>query len=295
MANPVYIMLNFYILLSFFLFIPKNFLANSDIINMRINLAISCRDCEYIPKVPNAGKIVSIDNTLFQVMHNGIYVLYGAYHGQWMSKIIQALRGHHEPQEEKVFYEVLKTMPNSATMIELGSSWSYYSMWFHKFVLNAKNYMIEPNFEKLDIGKKHFYFNNMQGSFFNAFLGKSSDKNAIFVDWDNKQYQIPRICIDDFVEENDIEFIHILHSDIQGAEYDMLLGSKQTILNNKIGYVFISTHGDCHDKCLNFLTKTNFHIIAEHSCQESYSVDGLIVARHKNYQGLNFVEISKKK
>ncbi len=260
----------------------------------RVNTTIRCRDCDYIPKVPNAGHVMDIDGIQVQVMHNGIYVMYGAYHGDWMGKIIKELKGHHEPQEEKIFYEALKTIPNSATMIELGSYWSYYSMWFNKSVPNAKNYMIEPNPKKLAIGEKNFLLNNIDGIFFWAFLGKNSDKNSTFIDWDNKHYKVPKICIDDFVKENNIEYIHILHSDIQGAEYDMLLGCKETILNEKIGYLFISTHGgDRHSKCINFLTNNNFHIVAEHSAEESYSADGLIVAKHKSFPILNFIEISK--
>jgi len=33
-----------------------------------------------------------------QIMHNGILIKRGSYHGEWMSEIIQKLRGHHEPQ-----------------------------------------------------------------------------------------------------------------------------------------------------------------------------------------------------
>lgn len=261
--------------------------------NDRVTTTISCRDCEYIPKVPDAGTTLDSNGTTVQVMHNGLYIIHHAYHGQWMSTIIKALKGHHEPQEEKVFYEALKTIPDAATMIELGSSWSYYSMWFNKEIPHARNYMIEPHQKKLALGEKHFSLNNMHGLFFNAFIGRNSDANTIFTDWDTTQYNLPRICIDDFVKEHAIEFIHLLHSDIQGAEYDMLLGCQETILKGKIGYIFISTHGNNHAKCLHFLQNNGFHIVAQHSIAESYSADGLIVARHKNFAGLDFVNVSK--
>ena len=259
----------------------------------RINLAASCHDCDYIPKVTNAGNIEIYNGVPVQIMHNGVRVLLGGYHGNWMSTIISILKGHHEPQEEKVFYEVLKTIPNKATMIELGSSWAYYSAWFNKAIVGAFNYMIEPHPEKLALGKKNFVLNDMVGTFYNAFIGSTTDRNAVFIDWDEKEFILPKICIDDFVMENKINFIHILHSDIQGAEYEMLLGAQKTMLDKKIGYIFISTHGNWHKQCYNFLKNFDFIIIAEHTPQESYSGDGLIVGRHSSYPGLNYIEISK--
>ena len=95
---------------------------------------------------------------------------------------------------------------------------------------------------------------------------------------------------------NKIEFIDILHSDIQGFEYDMLLGSAQTIKENKIGYVFISTHGnDVHYKCLHFLVQHKFKILCDADEYETYSLDGLIVARAEHYKGLDKIEISLKR
>lgn len=77
----------------------------------RIIATVSCNDCKSIPKVKNAGKVFS-GKKKYQLMHNGIKIVYGRYHGLWMAEIIRILKGHHEPQEEKVFYEVLKRVPN---------------------------------------------------------------------------------------------------------------------------------------------------------------------------------------
>lgn len=41
-------------------------------------------------------------------MHNGVKVIAGGYYGSWMTEIIRLLQGHHEPQEERVFYENIK-------------------------------------------------------------------------------------------------------------------------------------------------------------------------------------------
>ena len=259
----------------------------------RVKTTISCKDCSHIPKVIDAGKVT--DN--IQTMHNGIKIIKDCY-SPWQTEIIKTLNGHHEPQEEKVFFEVLKTIPAKGTMIELGSYWAYYSMWFKSVVPNAHNYMIEPNPAKLEVGKKNFNINNYTGTFINGFIDKYTDLNTTFTDWDEKQYNVPQLCIDDLVEEYKIPFIHILHSDIQGSEYKMLLGAKKTISQNKIGYIFISTHATAenpHQKCLEFLKKNNFHIIASHTIAESFSGDGLIVAQSPAVKETMNVVISKNK
>ena len=44
----------------------------------------------------------------YQLMHNGIKIIQDCYYGSWITTLIEILKGHHEPQEEKVFYEILK-------------------------------------------------------------------------------------------------------------------------------------------------------------------------------------------
>jgi FkbM family methyltransferase len=245
----------------------------------RIKITLSCGDCEDIPKVHNAGKIVDGH----QIMHNGLKVVHGGYHGDWMAEIIKSLHGHHEPQEEKAFYEILKDVSMGGVMIECGSNWSYYSAWFNKSVEDATNIMIEPTNKKLEVGKKNFEANNMKGIFENAFVGRNAINNAKFVDWDRKVYNIDQVCIDDIVDRYNLDKVDIVHADIQGAELEMLYGSIKSIAKNKIRYFIISTHGDViHDYCERFLRTHGFYIICDHTIAQSYSADGLIVASHSD-------------
>ena len=116
----------------------------------RAELTISCRDADYISKVQGAGKIVTdgVDEK-YQIMHNGLKVLAGAYGDNWTIRIIKRLHGHHEPQEEKVFYEVLKRVDKGSIMVELGAFWAYYSLWFNAFIEDSYNYCIEPDLSRL--------------------------------------------------------------------------------------------------------------------------------------------------
>jgi len=269
---------------------------NNKIIERRIKETISCKDCEYIPKIDKGGQIIDDgDGVKYQYMHNGIKIIEGCYHS-WMTTIIEKLGGHHEPQEEKVFFEILKHISPKATMIELGSNWAYYSLWFNKEIINARNFMIEPNLIKLEVGKKNFTLNMMEGSFQNACIGKEYIEEYIFKDWDNQEYQLAMVSIDYFIKKHRLNYVNLVHSDIQGAEIEMLEGSTSSIKNNKIGYFMISTHGDIiHKKCLKLLNKYEFKIIAEHLPSESFSADGLIAAASNSLNFSEKIKISKKR
>jgi hypothetical protein len=145
-------------------------------------------------------------------MHNGIKIYLGSYYGPEFALIFLKSKGVHEPQEERVFGEVLKKIKPGSTMIELGAFWSFYSMWFNKEVENAINYMVEPDSFNLGQGKRNFKLNKLKGKFIQAFSGKLSSFTGA----------IPVLSIDDIIKLNSIDFVDILHSDIQGFEYDML-------------------------------------------------------------------------
>jgi hypothetical protein len=76
-----------------------------------------------------------------------------------------------------------------------------------------------------------------------------------------------------------IERVTLLHSDIQGFEYDMLRGCGDLVDNRKISFLFISTHSlKVHFQCRRYVVERGYKLITEHTPKESYSEDGLIVA-----------------
>ena len=247
----------------------------------RISSVLESADNAFIPRVPAAGQIVRGK----QIMHNGLKIYLGSYYGPEYATLLRANKGVHEPQEERVFMEVLKTLPVNSTMIEMGAFWSFYSLWLQKEIKNAVNYMIEPDAFNLGQGKRNFRLNKMKGVFIQAFVGKEfgNTNGAVTVSVD---YLVARYAID---------FIHVLHSDIQGFEYEMLVGAEKAFLEKKIGYVFISSHSnELHYNCISFLEKKNYTIIASADMDESYSEDGLIVARAPFVEGAESIPISKR-
>ena len=263
-----------------------------DPLELRVERTIACRDTDYIPKVDRAGEIELNHNPPYQIMHNGVKVELGGYHGDWMQRIITSLRGHHEPQEEKVFYEILKHVGDKPTMLELGAYWAYYSLWFRRTFPDATSFMVEPILNNFELAKRNFKLNGLEGHFIYGCIGDSYLDNTTFVNWNKDRIDMPQFSVDHIIEANNIEFLDVLHSDIQGAEVDMLNGCLKSIENNKIGFFVVSTHGDKHEKCLNFFREREMHIIAEHSIDASASADGLIVAQSKAVPLVACVDIS---
>lgn len=236
----------------------------------RVQITTSCRDTDYIPKVDNAGSVFDgPDGRKVQVMHNGLKVSADSYYGPFVTRIIEGLGGHHEPQEEKLFFEVLKKIPAGSTMIELGAYWSYYSLWFNKEVVDAKNYMVEPETENLETGKFNFELNNSVGTFEHALVSDVADDST----------SPPSVSVDHIIEKYGLDDIAILHSDIQGFERLMLDGAKNVLGRKGVRFIFISTHGyEIHQRCMSFLNRADYHLVASHTPSESFSGDGLIVA-----------------
>jgi hypothetical protein len=253
----------------------------SDSWKKRIEDVLKADDNKFIERVPDAGAIKKGK----QIMHNGLKIHLGSYYGPEYSKMLLLSKGVHEPQEERIFGEALKTLSPSAVMIEMGAFWSFYSMWFNQEVPGARNFMIEPDEFNIGQGKRNFRLNKMKGDFVQAFIGRESTHDQ----------PVDTLAIDDFVRERGLPFVDMLHSDIQGFEFDMLLGAERSFAEKKIGYVFISTHSnDIHYKCLDFLKQRDFVLLASIDLDETYSEDGLIAARAPFFPGIDPIALSKK-
>lgn len=230
-----------------------------------------------IPRVENAG---TIENDCI-IMHNGIKVLKNSYY-QDFSEIFTINKGCHEPSEERLFNEVLKFIPENGLMIELGSYWCFYTIWFNKMVKNARNYCIEPLEESIQIGKKNCELNNVSNvDVSQGFIGKNEGN----------------ISMTKYIKEKNIDYVHLLHSDIQGYELEMLEDITDLLDNQKIKYLFISTHSNhIHYKCIDLLKKHNYKIIASADFdEETFCYDGIIVSTFNNNNEIPFIHLGNRK
>lgn len=232
----------------------------------RIGEVVKAPDNQKIEHVVDAGKIFPG----YQLMHNGLKIRLGSYYDFGNTALLEQNKGVHEPQEEYVFQEVLKAVRPGAAMLELGSYWAFYAMWFHAEVARARCYMVEPDPYKMNFGKLNFAFNGMQGTFIEGFIGAEKGQLS----------GVPVLSVDEIMQGQGLDHLAILHADIQGYEYEMLLGAEATLQAGKADYVFISTHSnELHERCLEKLQEYDYRVFADADLDETYSWDGLIVAR----------------
>ncbi len=252
----------------------------------RLRMTIGCKDSDEIPKVRCAGSSMVEGDVRLQLMHNGLKIVEGCYHGPWMTAIIEFLGGHHEPQEERAFFEILKYVQPGANMIELGSFWAYYSMWFAKTLPGGRNLMIEPDAANLQVGQRNFTLNGLVGEFMQGSIGRNNDAPKPFL-WesDGATHMVPQYCVDELIRQSNLPRVDLLLADIQGAELEMLHGASDSIDRGLLRFIFVSTHHHAiskdpliHQKCVEFIREHQGHILIEHSVTESFSGDGLIVA-----------------
>jgi predicted O-methyltransferase YrrM len=198
------------------------------------------------------------------VLHNGIRVPFDgpdAYYGSF-SYILNINRGVHEPLEEYVFQELLKVIPESPTMLELGAYWAHYSMWMKQRRPNARVHMVEPNEGNIQIGKNNFARNHFVGEFTQAFVG------------------VGHFVVDDYLKTKNIDKLDVLHADIQSFEVEMLQGCEQALQAKAIDYVFVSTHTqELHAQVVQMLNAHSYRVEVSSDFEyETTSYDGFVFA-----------------
>ncbi|NND34258.1 MAG: hypothetical protein HKN76_16855 [Saprospiraceae bacterium] len=246
----------------------------------RIDDVLAAPDNEFISRHASAGNLESAAIT----MHNGVKVLATSYYGSGILNMLVENRGVHEPQEERAFEEIVSYLSPQCTMLELGSYWGFYSLSLLQSRPNAKCFLVEPRIRNLISGKLNFRLNNRKGHFTQALVAETPQKNP------------KAISVDSFCHKHRINHLNILHADIQGAEAAMLMGAKKMLDQKLIDYVFISTHSnDLHQECLNILFEENYTILVSVDLEETYSYDGLIVAKSKVDLPPSTIIVSKKK
>lgn len=228
-----------------------------------------------IERVPQAGYVEN--DTVY--LHNGLRVPFsgpGSYYGPF-SQLLIINRGVHEPLEEFIFQEVLKRLPDDASMIELGAYWAHYSMWLKKTKPRAQVILVEPEAEFLKAGQANFERNGFKGEFIKAFVGTG------------------KFEVDDFFRTRKIKSLDILHTDIQGYETEMLLGARDVLGRRRIRYLFISTHSqEIHAGIVSSLTDVGYRVeISSDFDSQTTSFDGFVFASSPEvgpvFEGINIL------
>lgn len=217
-----------------------------------------------VARVPEAG---CIDASLCVVLHNGMRVPVrgrDAYYGRF-SELLVINRGVHEPLEEFCFQELLRSLERSrqpALMLELGAYWGHYSLWCKRQFPGVSCVLVDPDRHHLDVGRRNFQRNRMEGQFVRAAVGDTGFR------------------LDDYVRESGADRIDILHADIQGAELAMLQGGQRVLSRHIARYVLVSTHSQVlHLSVADALTRLGYRLdVSSDFEHHTTSHDGFLLA-----------------
>jgi hypothetical protein len=218
-------------------------------------------------------------------MHNGIMIYSLSYYGTPVMRMLMENNAIHEPQKEILFQEVLKSIQENATMLELGCCyWGFYSMWFASKVKDSKIFLID-NHDGIARAKANFKMKGLKAEFMTGYIGK-----------DNPESPMTITNVDKMRKDKSISFIDFLNSDIQGFELEMLETAPEMSTKRAIGFIFISTHSqELHYNCIDFLKQNGYIIICDTDLEDFFSEDGLIVARDPVFKGPDSFTISSRK
>ena len=204
-------------------------------------------------------------------MHNGIRIKALSYYGGRIMNMLVENKGVHEPQEERAFAEVIPLLPAAPVSLEMGAYWGFYSLWLKTIHRDARCHLVEPDAANLQSGKINFEVNGFTAEFENAFVSDVDLQPA---------RGTPTISVDGYCLRKNITHLHMLHSDIQGFEVKMIEGARRMFSGHHIDYVFISTHSqELHSDCIKALESFAYAVLCSVDGFQSYSGDGLIVAR----------------
>lgn len=269
----------------------------------RVAITTSCRDTDAIPKVDGAGEVFERDGQLLQRMHNGIVVAAGCYHGAWMTEVIRGLRGHHEPQEELVFHEILERIARTETrptMIELGSWWAYYALWFAHDTGGAV-VALEPDPFCLEVGRRNFELNGLTARFVHGAIGDAPGAPmSFFEERTSRVTTVPSYDLASLMDAVGLERVSLVLADIQGGEAPLLARARQLLEARRVRFLILSTHHHSisgspvtHQEARDLLEACGAHFVAEHTVGESFSGDGLIAAAFEDRDRELSVRISR--
>lgn len=217
-----------------------------------------------IRRHPDAGLV----SGQYVTLHNGLQVPFkgaDAYY-ETFSDILVINRGVHEPPEEYAFQQLLGHLPAAPSMLELGAYWGHYSMWMKQARPQARVHLVEPDPDNLAVGRKNFAHNGLEGTFQQGFVGRG------------------RFEVDTYIAQTGLDRLTLLHCDIQGFEVEMLEGARKTLSEQRVDYLFVSTHSQSlHDAVLHGVQNTGYRVeLSSDFDHQSTCFDGFILAVHPN-------------
>jgi FkbM family methyltransferase len=192
---------------------------------------------------------------------------------KWLTQTnYKFLIGNYEPPTVSSIKKFVSGVPD-LIFFDIGANVGYFSFVVTRLNHNSKVYSFDPLPDNVKIFDEHLRINrseniellpiaisNMDGEV-NFTIGENLAANT-YMNSDNPElFDSHRICvearsIDSFVKERGITCIHVLKIDVEGAEFDVLVGAAESIIRFK-PIILLATHepfvAGVEGKCLDIL------------------------------------------
>lgn len=193
-------------------------------------------------------------------------------HGYWL--------GTYEIDKLKTFYRTLK---EGDVVYDLGANVGYYSLIASKAVgATGRVVCFEPSIRNTGFIRRHLQLNEISNcdvieaavsqsdgiaffdrgpNFFQGHLTSESENTAC----------VKTANLDSLVSSRQVPSPTVIKCDIEGAEYEALIGARDT-LERFAPIIFLATHGeDVNKRCCDFLYKLGYEISALDGCEVAQS------------------------
>ena len=214
--------------------------------------------------------------------------------------------------EQQFFLNIMRNLEGHVNIMELGAGrgdWCLALAGIVNFNLidhnisSYKCYAVEGEPTHFEWTKTHFEEQGINAVAIHGAISKENGECKFYAKEDPSDHYgqcihddgdiiVPTFSLDYLVDKYQIDKIDILHVDIQGAEYDMLLGAVQTLKQKKIKYMMIGMHRpEFNEKIKEFLKPYGYEVQFSALCHSGFnetpfgnanlSVDGLLVLECK--------------
>ena len=176
-------------------------------------------------------------------------------HGYWL--------GSYEYEKQKIFYNNIHIKD---VVYDIGANVGFYTLLASSLV-GSKGYVyaFEPFPDNVKFLKKHIELNKIKNvSIIEAAVG-NQNRNVFFKTGDDNfsgridnsgEITVSSISLDSFISENLLP--NILKIDVEGEEYNVLLGAKLLLQKTK-PIIFLATHSEEQKElCLNYLNNAGY-------------------------------------
>lgn len=173
-----------------------------------------------------------------------------------------------EQIDKDIFLHCLPQMRAKPVVFDIGAHKGAYTDFVKEVCPCAEVYLFEPNAELAKEIKHQNVFNTAVSDedghiFIYLCKGNNDELSSVYAreafnDLEVEAVSVPSVSIDRFITLKNIEIVDFAKIDVEGAEYDVLLGSIMALTSKKIKFLQVEYGGTYIDAGIEFIEIIKF-------------------------------------